>query len=374
MSHQRAPGNREGDEAFEDRAYLAKYTRVIEQIHGLTGKKGAKSIMPSEAVSAFETLTREPYLPPGLSARNYGQLAAFRLTIVLEAAIQISHRNPTNDSLKIWAAAVKELDKKIHVTPHEVSAVMNALTFARRLYLVHPPPGRPAQCFKPFLKTLDKWIALQDRPPASEEKDNDTMVSGAEKLNKKQRKRRNKRERKQQSHEQQAQDQMTQDQKAQYQKTQSQKTKGHLAKRSLTKDEEVTEGQRAKRRRLSPSQLRLQETPSKNHLDKKQEASGPDTTSPSPSIYHTPASKRDGASGDELEAENRRLRDRLQEESDLVDKMRSDRGLLWAELRQHINPVRRAQGFLEWEHYELEGYLESCQHFTYATERPENKA
>lgn len=54
--------------------------------------------------------------------------------------------------------------------------------------------------------------------------------------------------------------------------------------------------------------------------------------------------------------------------------MRSDRGLLWADLRQHINPVRRAQGFLEWEHYELEVYLESCQHFTYGTGRPEIQA
>ncbi|KAF6794185.1 hypothetical protein CSOJ01_13763 [Colletotrichum sojae] len=359
MSHQRVPGNRRGDEASEDRAYLAKYTRVIEQIHGLTGQKGAKSIMPSKAVSAFETLTCEPYLPPGLGARNYGQLAASRLMIVLEAAIKISQRNPTTEELKIWAAAVMELDNKIHVTPQKVSTVMNALTFARTLYLLHPPPGRPAQCFLPFLKTLDQWIAIQDRPHASEEEDNDTMVDGAKRLNKKQRKRRNKREQKQQ---------------AQAQKGQDQKIKGHSAKRPLTKDEGGTKDQMTKRRRLSPTQLRLQETPSKNHLGKKKEASEPDTVSPSPSIYRTPASKRDGTSGDELEAENRRLRDRLQEESGLVEKMRSDRRLLWAELRQHINPVRRAQGFLEWEHDELEVYLESCQHFTYAAGRPENKA
>lgn len=54
--------------------------------------------------------------------------------------------------------------------------------------------------------------------------------------------------------------------------------------------------------------------------------------------------------------------------------MRSDRDILWGELRQHINPIRRAQGRLEYEGYELEVYLQSCQHFTYASGRPENKA
>lgn len=256
MPHRRGYSRKTRSESSQSSADKRSYPQIIREIHGLTGHMGVRSIIPADAVGAFQALACEPNLPPEIGPRNLGQLAASRLMIVLDTAMKIHNRRPASDFSDIWGPAVNELDKKIKLSPGKVSAVMNALAVARTLYLASPPPGNPAECFGPFLGALDKWITIQDKLGASAGESSETKAPNAKRHKNKGRKSKG-------------------SQPKEAQPNEGHETQGHTTKRKLAQHDEATEEERAKRRRLSPIHFTVQETPSKKHLNKQEEASGP---------------------------------------------------------------------------------------------------
>ncbi|KAK2728896.1 hypothetical protein CKAH01_10724 [Colletotrichum kahawae] len=323
--------------------------------------------------------------PRGLSDLDRSLVAASRAKGLLETAIDITDR-PTASHWTI-VGVWKEVIEKMHhrglswqekFTPKKVADVFDSLVRARSEYQRSPSYSReaPMRGFQNFLVSLDRWIAAKDKMKLLSKPHTSQHVQSPNQAIKSE-----------ESPEQQASEapnllrsgERTESPRAtigstlgghvqdikHYPKNLGRASGAQAAAYSTTSSDEMNDALHAENDRLRAENMRQTMMIQAMALER--------------GILKTACQQFDFSSKN-LRAENATLRagiatlhsdiatqhstaDRLRMN---IERLQSIRDILWAEVRRYENPVQRAHGWLEWEADDLDAYLESLQHFTYA--------